>query len=91
MSPQYAIGIHIYLHCFSILKRYICLCFRANIDLYQMRLAVFVCSSGLGDSRAPDTRLDTLQNTQKYRNSDKKYENTDIKFDNTQIQTLKNV
>ena len=56
-----------------------------------MRLAVFVCSSGLGDSRAPDTRLDTLQNTQKYRNSDKKYENTqkyrnsDKKYENTDI------
>ena len=49
---------------FSILKHYICLCFRANIDLYQMRLAVFVGSSGLGPA-GHQTQGSTLCKTHK--------------------------
>ena len=43
----------------TFLKHSICL-FGANIDLYQMRLAVFVGSSELGGGWWPDTRLDTF-------------------------------
>ena len=58
-----------------ILERSICLCFRANIDLYQMRLAVFVGSSGLG-GRTPgrQTQASTLCKT--HRNT----KNTKIKI-----------
>ena len=54
-------------------------CFRANIDLYQMRLAVFVGSSGLG-GRTPgrQTQASTLCKT--HRNTK-----------NTQMQQYKNI